>query len=151
MLEEVVLFPALMLLIGWALWLWTRKTQMRHRERLKQLELQHELAKKFSSSPEFITFVQSEEGKRIFTNHESGVHFKIIRYVSGALLLVLIGVAMIINAYSYRFETDSNYVSKAQDFYYWGSLAVAIGIGFAVNAYVTVWLGKKWNLFGDRK
>lgn len=149
--EEILLFPALMLLAGWALWLWWKRYQAEQAERLKRLEIQHELVKKFSASSEFIDFVQGEQGKQIFIHTESKPQLKIIRFLTAAVMLILIGVVMLINGYSYRFETDSNYVTKAQDLYYWGSLAIAIGLGFLINAAITLRLAKKWNLFKDRE
>ncbi|MBL7995488.1 hypothetical protein JNM05_08950 [bacterium] len=149
--EEVLLFPALMLLAGWALWLWWKRYQAEQSERLKRLEIQHELVKKFSTSSAFIDFVQSEQGKKVFIQVDSKPQMKIIRFLTVAVMLILIGIVMLINAYSYRFETDTNYISKAQDLYYWGSLAIAIGLGFLINAAITLRLAKKWNLFKDRE
>lgn len=149
--EEILLFPAIMLLSAWALWLWWKRYQADQKERLKRLEVQHELAKKFSSSIDFIDFVQREEGKQVFIQAESKPQMKIIRYLSVAVMSILIGVAMLINGYSYRFETDSNYVTKAQDLYYWGSMAIAIGVGLFINAAIIMKLAKKWNLFKDHE
>lgn len=149
--DEVILFTALMVLVGWVLWLMMRRYQLQHHERIQRLEVQRELVKKFSSVPEFVDFVKSDEGKQIFTEPESGAHVKVIRYVTASVLLILVGITIMINAYSYRFETDSNYVSKAQDLYYWGSLAVAIGIGLVINAFITVRLAKSWNLMENGK
>lgn len=149
--EEILIFPALMALIGWLVWLWMKRFQTMQLERMKQLEIQHELAKKFSTSSEFLDFVQSEHGKKIFVQSESKPQLKVLRFLTASVILILVGCGMLINAYSYRFETDSNYVSKAQDLYYWGSMAIAVGIGLLINAWLTLQLAKRWNLFTDNK
>lgn len=149
--EELLLFPALMALAGWILWLWWKRYQAEQTERLKRLEIQHELAKKFSTSTEFIDFVQSEPGKQVFVQTESKPQLKILRFLTAAVILILVGFVMLVNGYSYRFETDTNYVTKAQDLYYWGSLAIAVGSGLLINAAITMRLAKKWNLFKDHE
>lgn len=145
--EEILIFPALMALIGWLVWLWMKRFQTMQLERMKQLEIQHELAKKFSTTSEFLDFVQSEYGKRIFIQSESKPQLKVLRFLTASVILILAGMALIIQGYSWKDYEDINFVNKMHDFYYWGSMAIALGIGLIINSWITVHLGKKWNLF----
>lgn len=149
--EEILLFPALMALIGWFLWIWMKRFQTVRLERMKQLEIQHELVKKFSSANEFIDFVQSEQGRRIFISSESKPEIKAMRFLTSSVILILAGMALLIQGYLWKDYEDINFVNKMHDFYYWGSMAIAIGIGLIINAWITVRLAKKWNLFTDNK
>ncbi len=149
-LDEIILFPALFALIGWVLWLWMKRFQALQQERMKQLEIQLELARKFSASNEFIEFVQSEQGKQVFSQTEMKPQLKVLRFLTASVILILVGAGMLINGYSYHNETDLNFVNKARDLYYWGSMAIAIGSGLLINAGITLRLARKWNLFNGR-
>ncbi|MBX7151113.1 hypothetical protein K1X84_05695 [bacterium] len=134
--EELFIFPALLALAGWISWLWFRKYRLSADENMKQLEIKHEMIKKFSTYQEFIEFLKSSDGKKIFPDHQSNAELKILRLLSAAVILILAGIAMLINGYSWSGYEDVNQINKMHDFYYWGSMAIAIGLGLLINAVI---------------
>lgn len=134
--EEAFLFPALFVLIGWIVWIGFKKYRLSVEENMKQLEIKHEVIKKFSSFQEFTEFLKSDDGKKIFSPQQNIFEFKIVRLLSAAVILILAGLAMLINGYSWRGYEDINEINKMHDFYYWGSMAIAIGIGLLINAMI---------------
>ena len=150
-LEEIIGIPFLFALIGWILWLWLKKRQLDMQERMKRLDIHHEMIKKFSSTQEFIDFLQTEHGKPLMLNEETTPQLRALRSLLVAIVLILAGIVMLINGYSWRDYDDMNYVNKMHDLYYWGSMAIAIGLGLLIHLAIMLKLGKKWNVFKDRE
>jgi hypothetical protein len=127
-----------------------KKLEAEKRERIKYLEIQHEIVKKFSSSQEFIEFLKTDRAKQAFASGDrTEPRRQILRHLSAGTLFLLAGISLLIQGYSWRDYTDINFVNKAHDLYFWGGLAVAAGTGLMINALIGVLLGRKWHLFKD--
>jgi len=150
-LEEIVGVPALFALIGWVLWLSLKRHQWSVQERMRRLDIQHEMIKKFSSAQEFIDFMQTENGKQLIVRESLTPQWKFLRSMAAAIIFILTGMVMLINGYSWRNYDDMNYVNKMHDLYYWGSMAIAIGAGLLIHLAIMLKLGKKWNILKDRE
>ncbi|NUM81236.1 hypothetical protein HUU42_10560 [bacterium] len=134
--EEIFLFPTLFVLIGWISWIWFKKYRLAAEENMKQLEIKHGIIKKFTSHQEFAEFLKTEDGKKIFPDQKNFFELKIFRFLSTAVVLILAGIAMLINGYAWSGYDDINEINKMHDYYYWGSLAIAIGFGLLINALI---------------
>lgn len=149
---EMIMFSVIAGLTFAGFWLWFKRHQSITHERMKELDIRHEMIKKFSSDREFIEFLQSENGRKLFFPDE---HFhprlKVIRSMTASVVLALAGAAMFITGYSWSGFTDINEINKMRDYYYWGSLSFAASAGLLINAWLMNQLGKKWNIFKDMK
>jgi hypothetical protein len=148
--DEIMMFAVVAGLAAAGTWFWYRHRQAIASERMKELEIRHEMIKKFSSAQEFIDFVRSEDGRKIFFDEGQGhSRLKIIRSITASVILALAGAAMFFTGYSWSDYTDINEINKMRDYYYWGSLSFAAAAGLLVNAWLMNKLGKKWNVFKD--
>jgi protein-S-isoprenylcysteine O-methyltransferase Ste14 len=125
------------LLLGWVAWIFGRRGQ----ERLRgQLDLQRRLLDKFSSAPEFVTFTETESGRRFLENlsTEHGVHAQwILSSIRKGVVLTLLGVGLCTLP---AFERD------LQPLAFFGVIALALGIGFLISAWASYRLSRSWGL-----
>jgi hypothetical protein len=125
------------LLLGWVAWLVGR----RGHERLRgKLDLQRRMLEKFGAASEFVTFAQSESGRRFVEtlSTEHGVHaLRILSSIRNGAVLTLLGVGLCILPI---FESDLTPLA------FFGVVAVALGIGFLISAWASYRLSRSWGL-----
>lgn len=140
--EEMAMFLILGVLALSGLWILFKRMQWKSGERQKVLEIQYEVIRKFSSGAEFITFLRTDEGRRLFEGVTSGDSpvWPVVRALTASVMLALAGLAMFVNGYAWQHENAMADLGRVHDYYYWGSLSVAAAIGLLVNA----WLMNRW-------
>lgn len=150
--DEIMMFVVVAGFATAGTWFLYKYHQAIATERMKELDIRHEMIKKFSSAQEFIDFVRSEEGRKMFSAGGQGSsRLKITRSITASVVLALAGATMFFTGYSWSGYTDINEINKMRDYYYWGSLSFAAAAGLLVNAWLMNKLGKKWNVFEDPK
>jgi uncharacterized membrane protein len=138
--EATVLIVAMgstVLLMGWIVWLFSRRKQEKVRA---QLDVQRRMLDKFSTGPEFATFVESENGRRFMeslsTEHATHAD-RILGSIQRGAVLTLLGIALcVLPVYDRDFEATALL----------GVIALAAGIGFLISAWVSHRLLKEWGL-----
>lgn len=132
------LVSGVLVLLGWIAWLVGR----RHRDRVQgQLEIQRRIVERFADAREFTEFATSEGGRRfvesLATEHESHVERILGSIRKGAVLtLVGIGLWLVVPWNPQDLEVAGVF----------GTIALAVGIGYLISAYVSYRLSKGWGL-----
>ncbi|MBI5868834.1 MAG: hypothetical protein HZB43_11210 [candidate division Zixibacteria bacterium] len=143
-IQEGAMFMAIIALIAWMIYLLFRRYQVRTQESARRLDLFSKLVDKFGDSKEFVTFVQSDEGRKLLK--ESGVNGTSSRqtalrmFVVGALMLA-VGFGFLVGAPTYDHATDMNLINKSTELRIWGKLALGLGMGFVAAGLLTHYLG----------
>lgn len=113
----------------------TRRTEL-------QTEMQTKLIDKFSSAPEFLAFLNSEEGRRFLGHIESGPKLsardRIIRGMGKALVTSLLGIGFLIIGFLPMTNNEFCVVV--------GFLLLFLGVGFLLSALLSLKLSRNWGL-----
>ena len=143
-IQEATMFLGIVALVAWVIWLLFRRYQIRNQESARRLDLFSKLVDKFGDSQEFVTFVQSDEGRRLLKdsgiNGTSGKQTALRMFVIGVLLLAA-GIGFLLGAPSYDHATDINLINKASELRIWGKLTMGLAAGFIVAGFLTHYLG----------
>lgn len=104
-------------------------------------EVQTRMIDKFSSAPEFVSFLQSEDGKKFATSFEevprTHARDRILGGVTRSIVLTVLGLAFLaINLTSARDEF----------FTIAGTILFALGVGYFVATYITLKMSRSWGL-----
>jgi hypothetical protein len=131
----IVLFVSMFSMIVLVVFIGTRQKQ----RRIETLAaVQTRMLDKFGSAAEFVTFLQSPEGKNFLTT-ASEVRVspadRIFSSIRSGIILTLLGVAFTILS----FTTDDGMIVP-------GVLLLAIGIGFLISAMISHRLSNAWGL-----
>ena len=112
-----------------------------------QAEVHSKLIDKFGSSQDFLTFLDSESGKRLVTSigieqPNRNPYNRILASVQAGVILVCVSIAFLI--------IGVNFPDVAEGFKVVGALGLALGIGFLISAGISYRLSKNFGLF-DRE
>ncbi len=112
-----------------------------------QAEVHSKLIEKFGSSQDFLTFLDSESGKRLVTSigieqPNRNPYNRILASVQAGVILVCVSIAFLI--------IGVNFPDVAEGFKVVGALGLALGIGFLISAGISYRLSKNFGLF-DRE
>ena len=143
-MQEAVMFLGVAALAAFTLWLLFKRYQVRTQESARRLEMFSKLVDKFGDSKDFVTFVQSDEGRRLLK--DSGVNgtsakTTALRMYIIAALLCAVGYGFISGTSGYEHLTDMNFVNKVADMRYWGKMAFGLAVGFVAGGLLTQALG----------
>lgn len=121
------------------------ETGLRERERTIQL-----LAERFGSAPEFIAFAASPEAALLFSTIDAPAMLarRVSALLTGAILLVAIGIGFWFNAMAVSGDPDINFIRRAADERWWATLCLAAGIGMGVAAAISGRMARQWGLIG---
>ena len=136
-------------LIGFMLYLGFRRYQIATQARAQKIDALNRLIEKYGTAKEFIEFAQSPQGKKLLEEPAAPMSSplnRIMRFVQGGIIFVVIGIADVINGLRLGSATEINFVYDRANAYYWGTLAIAIGIGLIIAAAVSYYLAKQWHL-----
>ena len=104
-------------------------------------EVQTRMIDKFSSAPEFVTFLQSEQGKKFVTSFEetprAHARERITSGVTRSIVLTVLGLAFL--AINLTEARDEGFVVA-------GAILFALGIGSTVATFVTFRMSRSWGL-----
>lgn len=112
-----------------------------------QSEVNSKLIEKLGSSPEFLTFLDSDAGKQLVASlgieqPSREPYGRILSSVQAGVILLLLGIALLI--------LGGHFANAAEGFFVLGGVAVALGAGFLISAGVSYRLSKKFGLL-DRE
>lgn len=112
-----------------------------------QAEVHSKLIDKFASSQDFLTFLDSDSGKKLVASigieqPNRNPYNRILASVQAGVILVCIGIAFLI--------LGANFPDVSEGFKVVGSLGLALGIGFLISAGLSYRLSKNFGLF-DRE
>lgn len=148
-IPEAAMAIGLVALVGFVFYLGFRRYQIATLFRSQKIESMNRLVEKFGTAGEFIDFAQSQQGKKLLEEPATPMSSpltKVLRFVQAGILFVVIGVADMINGLRMHSETEINFVYERANAYYWGTLALAIGIGLILAGAVSYYLAKQWHL-----
>ena len=109
-----------------------------------QTEIHSRLLEKIGSSQEFLTYLDTEPGKRLIASialeqRRPDPYSRILRSVQAGVILVLVGLAFLL--------LGRHFVNIAEGFLILGTLGIALGLGFLISAGLSYRLSKAFGLF----
>jgi len=138
----ITIFPGVVA-IFWVVFSTIRRLKMAR----MQSEVHTKLIEKIGSSQEFLTFIDSESGKRLIASisleqPRREPYSRILASVQAGVILLFLGIAFLF--------LGRHFANAAEGFLVLGGLAVALGAGFLISAGLSYRLSKKFGLF-DRE
>lgn len=135
-------------LLAWVAWLVYRRSVRGIEHRARSHAVVERLLDRFTSTDELLAFVRSADGKRLLYGDAGTANPRrsVIRFIQLGIVVFSLGAAFLANAMRLAGETDINFVHKVEDLRYWGTAAVAIGIGLLVVAGVSYFMARRWGL-----
>jgi hypothetical protein len=130
--------------VAWIVWLLVgavRRTKMAR----AQAEVQSKLIDKFGSSQELLAYMQTEAGQRFIQVESEPVvtkspHAKILGSITVGTILACLGLGLLLLSVLFEDDVPLGF----------GTIALAIGLGFLISSGVSYRLSKSWGLF-DRE
>lgn len=112
-----------------------------------QAEVHSKLIDKFASSQDFLTFLDSDSGKKLVASigieqPNRNPYNRILASIQAGVILVCVSIAFLI--------LGANFPDISEGFKVVGSLGLALGIGFLISAGLSYRLSKNFGLF-DRE
>jgi hypothetical protein len=112
-----------------------------------QAEVHSKLIDKVGSSQEFLTFLETDSGKKLVASigieqPSRNPYNRILASVQAGVILVCVSIALLI--------IGVNVADVREGFGILGAMGLALGIGFLISAGLTYRLSKKFGLF-DRE
>jgi hypothetical protein len=109
-----------------------------------QAEVHSRLIDKVGSSQEFLTFLDTEAGKKLVDSigieqPNRNPYNRIMASVQAGVILLLLGIAFLI--------LGGQFADASEGFVILGGLGVALGAGFLISAGLTYRLSKSFGLF----
>ncbi len=125
--------------VAWIAWLAYRRSMRGVEERARNYAVIERILDRFTSNDELMAFVRSDEGKQLLYGRTRAANPRqaLLRFVQAGIVVLSLGVAFLANAFRLSGETDINFVRKVEDLRYWGTAAVALGIGLLIVAAVS--------------
>jgi len=127
-------------------WLAYRRSVRVLEERSRNRAVAEKILDRFATTDEMIAFVRSEEGVRLLGGAHMDPRRTVMRFVQSGIVVCSLGIAFLFNAWRLSGLTDINDIRKVTDLRYWGTAAVAIGIGLIVAGLISHALARRWNL-----
>ena len=141
-ITDVLMFWGLLFAIAWIVWVITSNVRRRKIAEM-QKDLHTRLLEKFSTSQELLEYLKSEAGRKFLegaTIERARPFGRILGSIQSGLALLLAGAALL-------FLHNRLPESLADVTLVFGTLALALGVGFVLSAGVSYWLSKSWGLF----
>jgi hypothetical protein len=125
--------------VAWIAWLAYRRSLRGVEERARNYAVIERILDRFTSNEELMAFVRSDEGKQLLYGRTFAANPRraVLRFVQAGIVVFSLGVAFLANAFRLRGETDINFIRKVEDLRYWGTAAVALGVGLLIVAAVS--------------
>jgi len=107
-----------------------------------QAEVQARLIDKFGNGPEFVTFLQSPQGRKFMGELESAPKLmtqdRILSGIRNATVLTFLGLAFLVLSFA-------RYGERGMIFP--GLILLALGLGYIVSVILTKRLSREWGIF----
>lgn len=143
LIQESIMFACLTGLVGFVLWLLFRRRQIIMNLEYHRLETLNKLIDKYGSGAEFISFMQTDAGKRLLLTTErdssSAPNGKnmVLRFIQAAVMIFVLGAGFMAGAGSYAHSTDIGDIQQVHDMEYWGVMCFMLAIGLGITSMVT--------------
>ncbi len=139
---DIVMLITLPGLFGWIAWVIFSNIR-RYKIARYQAEVHSKLLEKFGGSEELLAYLESDAGKRFLESAsieqgKTNPFGRILGAVQAGVILTLTGVALLF--------LRSRVPEAAEGFLIFGTLAVAIGVGFVLSAGASYALSKSFGL-----
>jgi hypothetical protein len=110
-----------------------------------QAEVQSKLLDKFGSSQELLAYMQTEAGQRFIQVESEPVvtkspHTKILGSITVGTILACLGLGLLLLAVVFEDDAPLGF----------GTISLAVGLGFLISSGISYKLSKTWGLF-DRE
>lgn len=154
MMEGVWIFLIVSIVTGTFLWLIRTLIEHRRWSRITrtQAEVHGKLMDRFTSSEELLTYIQTPGGKRFLESAPIAMDAgprAVSAPIGRILWSVQVGVVLAAGGFGLQYVSRNVEKSVGQPLLAMGVLAVAIGIGFLVSAFVSFILSKRLGLLGQ--
>jgi len=126
------------LLIGFTTWVLSRRRQERSRA---QFDLQRRMLEKFGSASEFVSFMETDSGRKFLEAVSSEVQSQAARIfgsIQKGAIFTLIGV---VGFFVVAYEPEDLIPLAVPS-----GLMLAVGLGYLISAFATYRLSKQWGL-----
>lgn len=134
----VVAVTGFYIMVSLVVWAVSRGRQARAK---MQAEVQTRMIDKFSSAPEFISFLQSDAGKQFASTFEevprAHARDRILGGVTRSLVLTILGLGFL--AICLTEARDSGFIIT-------GCILLSLGLGYTIATIVSYRLSKSWGL-----
>jgi hypothetical protein len=139
---DIVMLITVPGLVSWIAWV-VFSSIRRYKIAKYQAEVHNKLLEKFGRSEELLAYLESDAGKRFLESASmeqarANPFARILGAVQAGLILTLAGVALLF--------LRSRVPEAAEGFLIFGTLAVAIGVGFVLSAGASYALSKSFGL-----
>jgi hypothetical protein len=130
-----------------ALFIWMVGDIIRKSKMAKaQSDMQTKLIEKFGSSPELLDYMKTDAGQRFIQTApveappQRNPYARILRSITAGTILTFLGIGLL----------SISSFAGGHGFTVFGTIGLAIGLGFLVSAGISYFLSKSWGLF-DRE
>ncbi len=153
MMEGLWIFLIVIIMTGTFLWLIRTLIEHRRWSRLTrtQAEVHGKLMDRFTSGEELLTYIQTPGGKRFLESAPIAMDAgprAVSAPIGRILWSVQVGVVLAAGGFGLQYVSSNVEKTVAQPLLAMGVLAVAIGVGFLVSAFVSFILSKRLGLLG---
>jgi hypothetical protein len=133
---------AALLLLQW------RSAELSRRSEEGRARLLGELTRRFENSDEFLAFAESREGRLLFGVRDiaSQTARLLLLMAQAGILLAALGSAFFVTVATTPNGADINLIREAEQAQYWGTMCVALGVGFGIACWVGQKLARSWGL-----
>jgi hypothetical protein len=138
--KELLFIPLILAFWFWVVW-FIVTTSRRYKTAKLHAELRGKLLDKLGSSPEVLAYLQTDAGKQFLeplTSEQRTPQGRIVGALEASVILVLVGVALL--------SLGQSGAAHGPGFLVFGTLILALGIGFALAAAVSYYLSKSLGL-----
>lgn len=125
-------------------------TRKQKRKLQAQMDLHQRLLDKFGSAPEFVQFLQTEGGERLLgslAEEPANPKQKILGSLQFGIIVFALGIAFYVLAWVLKSQPSDMHLH----FFIFGTLALALGVGFVLSAGIAYRLSKAWKLINGEK
>jgi hypothetical protein len=143
-MQEVLTVAIVFGMVGWVVWVIANAIRRGHTARAVA-ELHTRLLDKCTSNQELLSYLESQPGRRFLestTTSGSNPPGRILNAITAGMIASLSGAAMLIARTEEHFDWDGR-----QFLIVFGSVLLAIGVGFLVSAVISYVLCRSWGLF----
>jgi hypothetical protein len=138
-LMPMVISVAFFVMVAFIVWAGARSRQRIAR---MQTEMQTKIIERFGSAPEFVGFLQSDNGRQFMQGMGAlpkvGARNSILTSVRRAVVVSFLGIGFLVICISPHYGNGGFFIS--------GCILLGLGLGYGISAFVSVKLSRAWGL-----
>ncbi len=132
-------------MVVFAFFAWVFKVVLDSKKLKHKSALHHKLVEKFGNVEELNNFLQSDNGKTFFQSlsiEGTAPKEKLLSTITKGIVSGFVGIAFIL--------ISQIFTEEAEFFNAIGIIIIALGLGFLVSSFASIYLSKKWGLIEDK-